>query len=957
MKRFLFIFLVVLSWSVTITEAQEAGKGSVYGVIREKSTGSTLPGATVMVKGTSLGTITDAYGKYILTGIPGGEVTLVISYVGYNAQDITVEITPGEKKEINVTLAPISIGLKEVVVTSQLLGQAKAINEQVNSDALVNVVSESRIRELPDINAAEAIGRIPGVAVQRNAGEGQKVMLRGLGPKYTAITLNGSRIPSNSSTDKSVDLSMISPDLLAGIEVYKSPTSDMDGEAVGGTVNLIIKKAPQKRSAYLRADGGYNSLKKSLGNYKFAGSFSNRFLKDKRMGMILQGSYEQVDRSNYLLGTSFTTQDNELYFTNFRLSDIEETRKRYGGSFNLDYNVGSGNISAYAFYSKTKRGIFSQSERYSPRDNNDVRYFISQGDIDLDIFSGALRGDHKLGKLIIDWSISSSVTNNKAPLNKEMLFRDLNAYAQNPIDNNNFDQWVNDADKNYAESRLRQSAGTTNSVHETYWSGFFNFKLPFSLGEKTGGYLKGGMKYTSLDRNRDYNNNYEPRYYLGGDILSDAIARYPGDVFYTTNGLLATKTFFRDYKPADGTVFRGDYPFNLNFDRGSVSTWYNSQKDFYIHDQRKDVADYRAKETISAAYLMSKLKLGDKVNVIAGVRMEVSNNHYGGKYSTLSGPWGNIGSAVDTTSMQTYTDLLPNFHVRYKPLEWMVINAAAVKTIARPNFNYVSPVALIDINTNKIKAGNPSLQHMEAWNYDLNLSLYNGKFGLFTIGGFYKDLKNIFYTVQNYYLASDSIAEAMGFPGRKNFYLSSYGNSPHAKVYGLEIDLQTSLKFLRAPFNGVVINANFTRLFSESTKYWFTTHDTTYRDPVTGSIVTESTVIPEQRTINMPGQVPYIFNLSVGYDYKGFSGRISGVFQGTYLRIPGTQKIQDIDSWRFWRWDASLSQKISKYLKVYLNFTNFNNQREESFINMDTNSPYRIQEYGMIIFLGLQAKF
>ena len=955
MKRFLFMVFLVLAGSVA--GAQQSGKGSVYGVVREKNSGSTLPGATVLVKGTSLGTITDPYGKYVLTGIPAGSVTLVFSYVGYTPQEITADIPAGSRKEINIVLSPISIGLKEVVVTSQLLGQAKAINEQINSDALVNVVSENRIRELPDINAAEAIGRIPGVAVQRNAGEGQKVMLRGLGPKYTAITLNGSRIPSNSSTDKSVDLSMISPELLAGIEVYKSPTPDMDGEAVGGTVNLIIKKAPQKRAAYLRADGGYNSLVKSLANYKFAGSFSDRFLKDKRMGLILQGSYEQIDRSNNLLGTSFTTQANELYFTNFRLSDIEEKRKRYGGSFNLDYNVGSGNISAYAFYSKTQRDVFSQSERYSPREYNDVRYYVNQGNIDLDIFSAALRGDHKLGKLIIDWNISSSVTNNKSPLGKEMVFRDINAYALNPINNNDFDLWVNGADKNYSESRLRQSAGTSNTVHETYWSGFFNFKLPFSLGEKTGGYLKGGMKYTSLDRTRDFNNNYEPRYYLGGDILSGAIARYPGEVYYTTNGLLATRTFFRGYEPVDGTVFRGDYPFNLNFDRGLVNSWYNSQKDSYIHDKRKDVSDYSAMETISAGYLMGKLKFGNKVDVIAGIRLEVSNNHYGGKYSTLTGPWGNIGTAIDTTTLQTYTDFLPNFHVRYKPLDWMVINAAAVKTIARPNYNYVSPVALIDINTNKIRAGNPSLEHMEAWNYDLNLSLYNGKFGLFTIGGFYKDLKNIFYAVQNYYLASDSIAEVMGFPGRKNFYLTSYGNSPHAKVYGLEIDLQTSLKFLRAPFNGVVINANFTRLFSESTKYWFTTHDTTYRDPVTGGIITESTVIPEQRSINMPGQVPYIFNLSVGYDYKGFSGRISGVFQGTYLRIPGTQEVQDIDSWKFWRWDASLSQKINKYFKVYLNFTNFNNQREESYINMDTNSPYRIQEYGMIIFLGVQAKF
>jgi outer membrane receptor protein involved in Fe transport len=146
-------------------------------------------------------------------------------------------------------------------------------------------------------------------------------------------------------------------------------------------------------------------------------------------------------------------------------------------------------------------------------------------------------------------------------------------------------------------------------------------------------------------------------------------------------------------------------------------------------------------------------------------------------------------------------------------------------------------------------------------------------------------------------------------------------------------------------------------LYSQSTKYWFTTHDTTYRDPVTGNIVTESTVISKDRKITIPGQVPYIFNLSLGYDYKGFSGRISSIFQGSYLHIPGTQEIQDVYSWKFWRWDASFSQKINKNFKIFLTFTNINNQREESYKNKDINSPYRIQEYGMIVFLGLQAKF
>ena len=953
MKVFKYIILLVFV-SLFSLGASAQRTGSIFGTISDENAKATLPGASIFLKGTTVGTITDAYGKYILADIPPGTDTILISYVGYQNKLIVLNIKPGEKKEVNSSLSSTQIGLHEVEIKGQALGQTRAINQQLKSDAIVNVVSESKIHELPDVNAAEAIGRISGVAVQRNAGEGQKIMLRGLSPKFTAITINGSRVASNSSTDKSVDLSMISPELLDGIEVYKTPTSDMDGESVGGVVNLVLKKAPQKVDANIKLNGGYNTLEKSFKNFNFAGNYSNRFF-NKRLGVMLQANYEDVDRGNDLLGTSFTTQNNELYFNDFRLSNIQEERKRYGGSINIDYNVGGGNISFYSFFSKTKRDIYSQSEKYSPREYNDVRYYASEASIDLDMFSSAIRGNHNIGDLLVDWDLSMTNTNNNTPMNDEMVFRDIHAYANSAITDNNFNEWVHSAKKDYSQARLRQSSNASNMVNEKYYSALLNLKYPFHITKKISGFLKAGAKYTQLDRKRDYSYRYEPKYYLGGSIVSDAVKRYPHPILYTSNGLIATNSFFYENNPVESTLFGGDYPFNLNFDRSLVHDWYLSQNPFYTADKRKEVLDYTAHETILAGYLMGKFNLGNKLTLIAGVRTEASNNKYGGKYSDLSGSYGEIGTAIDTTTGQKYVDFLPNFHLTYKPNNWLMVKASAVKTIARPNFNYVSPATMIDNNTNKIKAGNPNLKHMESWGYDLNISAYNGKYGLFSVGGFYKNIKNIFYIVQDYFLASDSLANEAGYPGKKNFYLSTYGNSPTAKVYGLEIDLQTNLRFLPKPFNGIVIDANFTRLFSSTKKYWYTTRDTIYRDPNTGNIVQKSFVIPKEREITIPGQVPYIFNLSLGYDCKGFSGRVSGVFQGPFLKAPGTQSVDDVYSWKFWRWDAAFSQKIAKHFKIFLNLTNFNNQREESYVNKDKNSPYRIQEYGMLVYLGLQV--
>lgn len=951
-----FIVIITFLSFILLKGVQAQNGGTLYGTITDASSGTSLPGATVSVQGMNYGTITDPYGKYTLTGIPAGKVTIQYSYVGYNDELFELEVTNGMNQEKNVSLGMDVVGLSEVVVSGQLLGQTKAINQQLNSDALMNAVSEDKVKDLPDVNAAEAIGRIPGVAVQRESGEGQKIMIRGLEPKFSAVTINGVKVASNSSTDKSVDLSMISPELLAGIEVYKSPTPDMDAEAVGGSVNLIIKKAPAESRASVKLAGGYNSLNKNFGNYNVAADISRRFF-DGKLGIIAQANAEQVDRSNHLLGTQSKTENNALYFNYFRLSEIKEIRKRYGASINLDYELGQGNISLYTFYSKTDRDIFDQSENYSPQEFNDVRYTANEQEINLDMLSTALRGDHKLGNLLVDWNISTSLTNNETPYNATLYFRDLNAWSDGVPSNNNFDQWINMANKNYSESRLREAHSAVNMVEEQFSTAFFNIKAPFKGNDKFSGFLKLGGKFTTLNRSRDYNEFIEPWYYQGGEFVSNAVARYPENVNYTSNNLIATNTFFHNNEMANNSIFGGDYPLNVNFNRDLIGLWNTTQEPFYTKDRKEDVEDYTVVENITAGYAMLKLEFGDKLTLIPGFRYEYSNNEYGSNYSALSGLYGETGTLRDTTTYQKYHDFLPHFHMTYKPIRWFNIKASVVKTIARPNYNYVAPRSLIDINSNRITAGNPDLEHMESWNYDLNLSFHNAKFGLFTAGIFYKDMKNIFYAVENFYLASDSLAEVNGYPGRKNYYLSSYENSPEANVWGLEFDMQTNLKYMPAPFNGVVLSANFSRLFSETTKYWFITKDSTYRDPVTGSFVTESEVIPKKRKITIPGQVPYILNLSVGYDYKGFSCRVSGVYQGTYLKTPGTQDIENTYSWKFWRWDASVKQQINQYFNVFANVTNFNLQREESYKNENTNNPVRVQEYGMIVNLGIQAKF
>ena len=150
---------------------------------------------------------------------------------------------------------------QEVVVTGQAKGQMDAINKQLNAKSIMNIVSSDRIRELPDANVAETIARVPGVTIKRDGGEGNKVIIRGLSPKYNSITVDGTRLSSTDYGDRSTDLSMISQYMLDGIEVTKAGTPDLDADVLGGTVNLKLKRAEA---------GGLNLNILAQGMYKWS---------------------------------------------------------------------------------------------------------------------------------------------------------------------------------------------------------------------------------------------------------------------------------------------------------------------------------------------------------------------------------------------------------------------------------------------------------------------------------------------------------------------------------------------------------------------------------------------------------------------------------------------------------------------------------------------------------------
>ncbi len=263
-----FLFSVFASWAQYAT---------VTGIVMDSKTKDLLVGTTIMIKESKQGTVSDVNGNYTIQGVLAGNVTLSISYMGYKPQEIPLVLKKGESRNLNIQLEDLSLEMGEVVVTGQARGQQAAIKQQLNASGIVNVISSEKLQELPDANVAEAIGRLPGLMTQREGGEGQKIVIRGLEPKYNTVSINGMIAPSTDPNDRSTDLNMVASEIIGGVEVMKAITADKDADGLGGTINIILKDAPEGFKASASLQGGYHKQIKNIGDVKGSIYLSNRF--------------------------------------------------------------------------------------------------------------------------------------------------------------------------------------------------------------------------------------------------------------------------------------------------------------------------------------------------------------------------------------------------------------------------------------------------------------------------------------------------------------------------------------------------------------------------------------------------------------------------------------------------------------------------------------------------------
>ena len=935
-----------------------AVSGRIEGFVKDKVTGQPLPGANVLIVGTSMGAATDLKGHYVILNVPPGTYKLTVRFIGYRQTSAKVRVLAGRTVRHDFSLEFMVLKGKEVVVTAQAEGQMEAINQQLSAATIKNVVSSARIQEIPDANAAESLGRLPGVSILRSGGEGSKVVIRGLAPKYNKITVDGVTLAATSSGDRSNDLSMISPYMLAGIELTKAILPDQEADVIGGTVNFKIKEAPEKPRLDLLLQRGYNSQRNSFGNFKYVLGASRRYL-NKHFGVFAQADVEQRNNSSYEMSANYTIYNptldttNIVSISNLQLKDIIRQVRRYGGTLVMDYKYAGGRVKWSNFGSWIVRQTTNRNETYD-LDGVTHNYNLNDAESKMGIYTSALKLNQTIGALSLDAGFSGTSAQNKVPDRLIFSASETGAFTRDLDQTVPPTQIPNFAKNQFDLAFLNDISRTKSLSEETELSAYLNLKYDFHVTDKIGGYVKFGGKYKHKKRKYDTDRRRVPIDWGGRQNERDAVLKaFP---WMQEKVPLGSKrlpySLFLDENYHPNNFLGGNYIIHAMPDLDLAWKTANVLNGMYFYDYGSSIQnDYSGKEDYRAGYLMANVEYGHKIIFLPGFRYEANRTEYTGVHgSSESMKWNEGYVHTDTTTVRKNSYFLPMIHLRIKPANWFDIRLAYTKTLSRPDYSRIRPYW--DIGLNVVRWNNPFLKPAVARNYDIYLSFYGNTIGLFTVGAFSKRIRDlIFWTGRRAILDPKDYGLPESAAGK---VIAGFMNNPHeVRVRGLEMEWQTHFWYLPGALRGLVLNLNYTRSFSEA-KYPRTIIKTEYLMQPPWIRTTNIDTFYTNRVIFQPD---HIFNATVGYDYRGFSIRISVLYQSDIFKQNNFYRELRGHSDDYTRWDISIKQNLPfKGVKLLFSLSNLSGAVERD-LNEGTGYPLREQHYGMTADLGLRYQF
>ena len=931
-KAFAVVSLALAGSLVAATAAAQ----TVTGEVSDTNNTVVFKGARVTIVELQRSATTDNRGQFRFANVPAGEYTLVVAYVGAANTSMPITVT-----DSGLAIGAIAIGaggaaIEEIIVYGQAAALAGALSQERSAGNLVSVLDTDAMGQFPDQNVAESLRRLSGVTVENDQGEGRYVVIRGMDPDMNSTSINGLRATSGEPR-RALQLDVIPSDMLDGLEVHKTLTADMDGDAIGGSINVRTLSAFSRKGAYAKArvEGSYNELSESWNpKVSFAGSNIFELNSGRRLGVAAALSWNDRDLhiDNNEMDDWGVTDNGSDFGESFETRLYTVGRERIGGVLNLDLDVSdSTRLYAYTLYSKftdtelRNRTTFGFDEdEIDQATATDTMTSYNLVEIERDTKGRAFKGqiaenlsialgsETQLDQWLVETRLGYSYGREKTPDQvsgvwvAEFETGDGNITDGSPVltlDRSNpqipvvqSDFWSVLSDASLYELDEIEHAHDKSEDTQT------SFSLDFT--RETG---FGSMKFGAQARWREKKTNEDVELWSNDDtwFLSDALLPNGGSAynFPTPMDPVPDNRIERDIL-AGGT--------GIEFED------LDSEID-------SNVADFVFDEDILAIYAMGTWDM-DRATVTAGIRVERTELDNRGNIvefieEDLNGPGDPPEDMVIVTPISatnSYTDVLPSANIRFEFNDRLVGRASIFRAVVRPR---VEEVAFrVELEDNEGALGNPDLDPFRAWNVDASIAYYPTELSVISAGIFYKKIEDFIFiqVIDDYEFLGMTLDEA-----------EIALNGEDATVLGFEFNYQQHFGFLSPPFDGLLIGMNYTYVDGEAD---------------TGD-----------RKIAMPKQSENIANFMLGYEMGGFDFRIAMKHRDRYideLVDPGLDRYTDSHT----QWDVTAKYRFSDNWQVYAEITNLGDEPEYYYAGHRSRA-YQYDEYGMTSAIGFQYNF
>ena len=927
MKQFL-LSAALIAVSTTVATAH-----TLDGIVKDNRTGEPLIGSVIEVKELpSVKTTTGLDGSFTLHELPDkGRYTLVVRYISYKTREIPVDVS--DKGIVNITLDEDSHELGEVVIKGhkEYHSDRSAIDMEKTASNVLNVMSQQSIQLSPDVNVATVLQRVSGVTMERDAsGEASYAILRGMDKRYNYTLVNGVKIPSPDDKNRYIPLNIFPSDLMDRLVVSKSLTADMEGDAAGGVVDMVMKDAPShfqiqanaavgasdyfwkdsrdyltsNRSDYTHkspyevngpeykattsdfASGPTQISRHSMPAPNFVGGLSigNRFWKD-RIGVMLAGSIQNTFRGTERTYNSVKMASGEqamyIYSLQHRYYSIHDLTA--GVHAKVDLQLENNKFEWYNMYVRTN----SKGVRYNNSVNTE---YISSDSYTQDdetrslsqtqsIFATHIKGTHHLTKdFTVDWAGIFSQAKSEDP---DRVYLSLTNTIQSA---EGVDGSLWSGNKNILKTMPKNMERRFQHNTDKDWAGYINLAYNSQLGNDINALWKAGAQYRRKERgNRYYSYIFNP---------TDISQKLDG------NG----------------------------FDKFAAIDW--TCKTPYSQASQ---LNYDSKEHIGAAYIMTTLKSRwGELN--AGLRAEHTNQIY-----TMLQKFRNMGQVGE----QSYWDWLPSTSLKWTPTKKMNVRLSYYRSINRPGFYEIVPYQIMGEEYQE--KGNPNLKRARIDNVDLRWEWFPSATEQVLAGVFYKYLQD---PIEQVFVAADGKLGS----GADAYYMPD--NLGNAKNYGFEIDV---VKYIRH----FGIKANYTYTHSRIT--------TSKREYKEGSAEYKTGVTQSRPLVN---QALHTANLSLLYKDTnyGWNAQLAASYTGTKLAL--VSPFKDADQWdkAMFGLDFSMEKKFPCGVSVFLKANNLLDAKRERYLKTvnQSNLEYEGQssdktivgtyKYGRTYLVGVRVK-